>query len=346
MTIKKILSYNEIVNTFNKTELKNLYLFFGKENYLKENILNKIIEKKVEGSTKELNCKTFYGDKTKISDVIEELQTISFFSPVKTVVLKRAGKLNKSNREKLVHFLDTWKQEDKTIGFYIIYDDEKPDKNMKDIVNEKGDCVNFEPVNRRTIDLWVKARFKRSGKTIHEDALFYLKSMTDNNLSKIFNEMEKIDIFTRGKKIITKENLIGAIGNSESENIFSMLDSMGEKKVQSAIEGIVKLNTGSMHYLSILSMIHRQVKLIFQVKLMGEEKTDFNLIKKKLRLPDFIIKKLIIQSKKYSFKQLFNAYNLIMLADIELKESGKAPSIVLEELVYNIMTFKGDYISR
>lgn len=344
MTENKIMQYSEMVNDFNKNKLKNLYLFYGKENYLKENILNKIINKSLDDASKEYSCKTFYGEKVQVNELFKELQIMPFFTKQKTVILKGTGKLSKTNKEKLVDQLDHWNNQVDSVRFFIIYDEEKPDKNILNIVKQKGNAVNFEAVNRRTIDMWVKARFKRSGKTITEDALFYLKTMTDSNLRKIFNEIEKIDIYTQGKKVIAKEEMLEAIGDSESINIFKMLDDIGDKNLKNAMDGIVMLNRSSMHYLSILAMIHRQVRLIFQAKLLNEEKKDLNTIKKSLKLPDFIIRKLLRQSNKYSFVELFEAYKLLMFADIELKDSGKEPSIVLEDLVFNIIN--GGEISR
>ena len=45
MAGNKILTYSELVDDYNQNHLKNLYLFFGKEDFLKENILKRIKEK-------------------------------------------------------------------------------------------------------------------------------------------------------------------------------------------------------------------------------------------------------------------------------------------------------------
>jgi len=337
MAGKKVLHYRDILNDIKQEKIKNLYLFYGKENYLKENILKKIIEKSIDSSSKDMNCKTFYGEKITTNEIIEELQTLPFFSKQKMVIIKRAGKINKVNREKLIDYLGNWNNEIDFCRFIIIYEGDKPDKNMVSIVRTKGNVVNFEVTDKKTINMWIKSKFKINDKKITEDALYYLKSMTNSNLSQLFNEIEKIDIYTQGKKIIHKEDIFGAIGGSESMNIFKILDDIGEKNIKNAIDGMVSLNNSSMHHLSILAMIHRQVKLIFQTKLLDEGKKDFNTMKQKLKLPSFIIEKLIRQSKKYSFKEIFKAYDLLSLADLELKNSVKNPSIVLEELVVNII---------
>ena len=50
-----------------------------------------------------------------------------------------------------------------------------------------------------------------------------------------------------------------------------------------------------------------------------------------------MVEKIIKQSKKYTFKDICKSYQLLNIADLELKNSQKEPQIILEELVMNII---------
>jgi len=99
MIAKKIFYYRDVLSDLKQGKLKNLYLFHGKENYLKEDILKKVLEKLPDPSLKDINSKTLYGEKVMANDIIGELQTVPFFSKQKLVIIKRAEKVNKENRE-------------------------------------------------------------------------------------------------------------------------------------------------------------------------------------------------------------------------------------------------------
>ncbi len=129
------------------------------------------------------------------------------------------------------------------------------------------------------------------------------------------------------------------IGGSEAVNIFKVLDSIGDKDIKNAIDGLVKLNQGNLHYLSIFAMIYRQIRLILQTKLLLTNGFNFKEIEKKLRLPYFVVEKIIKQSKKHTFKEIGKSYELLNIADLELKDSQKEPKIILEELVVNIVKY-------
>jgi DNA polymerase-3 subunit delta len=64
---------------------------------------------------------------------------------------------------------------------------------------------------------------------------------------------------------------------------------------------------------------------------------NFKKIEKELKLPSFVVEKIIKQSKKYTFKDICKSYKLLNIADLELKNSQKEPQIILEELVMNII---------
>jgi len=66
---------------------------------------------------------------------------------------------------------------------------------------------------------------------------------------------------------------------------------------------------------------------------------NFKEIEKKLRLPYFVVGKIIKQSEKYTFKEICKSYELLNIADLEFKDSRKEPKIILEELVMNIIKY-------
>jgi len=86
-------------------------------------------------------------------------------------------------------------------------------------------------------------------------------------------------------------------------------------------------------------MIYRQIKLKLQKKLLLANGFNIKEIEKKLKLPYFIVKKIIKQSKKYTFKEICKSYELLNIADLEFKDSQKEPKIILEELVVNIVKY-------
>jgi len=333
----RYMNYENILNFTKQGKIYPVYLFYGKENYLKEDILKKLRNRLIDPAYRELNYKVFYGEKLSINEVINDLETLPLISEHKLVVIKEAEKINKNDETKLINYFNRLSLKNNFSTLIIIYKESIPNKELITAIKRVGIASNFNITDKAKLTLWIKSKFRQSNKKITQEALFYLQSIIGPDLGRLFNEIEKIDIYTKDQKIIEKEDVMISIGGSESVNIFKVLDSIGDKDIKNAIDGLVKLNQGNLHHLSIFAMIYRQIKLILQTKLLLAGGFNFKEVEKKLKLPYFVVEKIIKQSKKYTFKEICKSYELLNIADLELKDSQKEPKIILEELVMNII---------
>ena len=333
------MNYEDMLNLTKQEKIYPVYLFYGKENYLKEDILKKLRNRLIDPAYRELNYKVFYGEKLSINEVINDLKTLPLMSEHKLVVIKEAEKINKNDETKLVNYFNRLSLKNNFSTLIIIYKESSPNKELITAIKRVGIASNFKITDKAKLALWINSKFRQSNKKITQEGLFYLQSIIGSDLGRLFNEIEKIDIYTKDQKIIEKEDVMITIGGSEAVNIFKVLDSVGDKDVKNAIEGLVKLNQGNLHHLSIFAMIYRQVKLILQTKLLLASGLNFKEVEKKLKLPYFVVEKIIKQSKKYTFKEICKSYELLNIADLELKDSQKEPKIILEELVMNIIKY-------
>jgi DNA polymerase-3 subunit delta len=331
------MNYENIVNLTKQEKIYPVYLFYGKENYLKEDILKKLRNRLIDPAYRELNYKVFYGEKISINEVINDLETLPLISEHKLVVIKEADKINKNDEIKLIDYFNRLSLKNIFSTLIIIYKESSPNKELVTAIKKVGVVSNFSITDKAKLTLWINSKFRQSNKKITQEGLFYLQSIMGSDLGRLFNEIEKIDIYTKDKKVIEKEDVMISIGGSESVNIFKVLDSIGDKDIKNAIEGLVKLNQGNLHHLSIFAMIYRQIKLILQTKLLLAGGFNFKEVEKKLKLPYFVTEKIIKQSKKYTFKEICKSYELLNIADLEFKDSQKEPKIILEELVMNIV---------
>lgn len=331
------MNYEDMLNLTKQEKIYPVYLFYGKENYLKEDISKKLRNKLIDPAYRELNYKVFYGEKLSINEVINDLETLPLMSKHKLAVIKEAEKITENNKKKLVNYFNRLSLKNVFSTLIIIYKESSPNKELITAIKRVGIAINFSITDKARLISWIKTKFRQSNKKITPEALFYLQSIVGSDLGRLFNEVEKIDIYTKDQKIIEKEDVMITIGGSEAVNIFKVLDSVGDKDIKNAIDGLIKLNQGNLHHLSIFVMIYRQIKLILQTKLLLANGFNFKEVEKKLKLPYFVIEKIIKQSKKYTFKEICKSYELLNIADLELKDSQKKPRIILEELVMNIV---------
>ena len=67
------MNYENMLNLTKQEKIYPVYLLYGKENYLKEDILKKLRNRLIDPAYRELNYKVFYGEKFSINEVINDL---------------------------------------------------------------------------------------------------------------------------------------------------------------------------------------------------------------------------------------------------------------------------------
>ncbi|HZK40877.1 MAG TPA: DNA polymerase III subunit delta [Atribacterota bacterium] len=335
----KCINYEDVLSLTKQEKIYPVYLLYGNENYLKEDISKKLRNRLIDPAYRELSYTVFYGEKLSINEVINDLETLPMISKHKLLVIKEAEKINKNDETKLIDYFNRLSLKNNFSTLIIIYKEGKPSKGLITAIKRMGIAVNFSVTDKAKLASWIKSKFMQSNKKISQEALFYLQSIAGSDLGRLFNEIEKIDIYTKDQKTIEKEDVMITIGGSEAVNIFKVLDSVGDKDIKNAMDGLVKLNQGYLHHLAIFAMIYRQIKLILQTKLLIANGSNNKEVEKKLRLPYFIVNKVVKQSEKYTFKEICKSYELLNIADLEFKNSQKEPKIILEELVVNIVRY-------
>ena len=85
---------------------------------------------------------------------------------------------------------------------------------------------------------WIRARLENENFIIDNKASFMLFEFLGNDLNKIVNQIEKLKIISKDKKI-TDHLIEKNIGFSKDYNIFELRNAIGEKNLEKAIN---KLN--------------------------------------------------------------------------------------------------------
>jgi len=214
----RYMNYEDIINLTKQEKIYPVYLFYGKENYLKEDILKKLRNRLIDPAYRELNYKVFYGEKLSINEVINDLETLPMMSKHKLAIIKEAEKINNNDETKLIDYFNRTSLKNNFSTLIIIYKEGRPNKGLITAIKRVGIAVNFSVTDKAKLDSWVKSKFGQSNKKITQEALFYLQSIAGNDLGRLFNEIEKIDIYTKDQKTIEKEEVRKTIGRSEAVN--------------------------------------------------------------------------------------------------------------------------------
>jgi len=334
MAKQPIIDFFQLQNDISSKTLKPIYLLYGEEGYL-HNIVQDNIKAHFCNDKQSVNYEIFYGENVDFNRLVNSIKILPLGTEKQIIILKHLEKLNASYAKKLDFLIKSKSFQDNSVIILIFSLNKKmPTSISLERIKKYGSIVSLKKPRSYQIKRWANRKCQENHIEISPEALYYLQRLTDNDLGRMNNEIEKIFCYL-GKNIsrIKKEDIINNFFGSEEGSIFNFVDAIGERKTKLALKLLEKLEENEYHPLSLLAMISRQIKLILRVKLYYD---NLEKLKGDLHLPPFVVDKLIKQSHKYKLDKLKNIFRHLLDAEKKLKTGYFNPVMVLEQLVIKI----------
>lgn len=326
-----------------KNNIKNCYIFYSSdEDMIKENIRlieNKLIkEKLINKDFIDLNFAKFDGNNLEeFDEVINACETLPFMSDKKIVLVYRANFLGKNKKNEGVYlnfknYIENIPESTILILYYVFKEKRERVENKVLKLSKKCDIIEIKDLKGRDLEKKVKELFEEKNKKIGVVELKLFCSNLPNNMGIIEKEVEKLCCYTLGREI-TKQDIGDMFPPKEEEDIFVLVDKIGDKRVKEAIDRFNELLHIGENVFNILYMIERQFNLIYQVSQYVKEGKTIEQISRIIRLPNFICTKLVGQSKKFTETQIKNAINKCLETEKILKSTSTNKKVEMEMLI-------------
>lgn len=251
-------SLNEDLKT---GQLKQVYLLFGEEGYLKRQYKNRLTSAMLpEGDTMNYAC--YEGKGIDLREVIDLAETMPFFADRRLIVFENTG-FFKSGGTELADYMKTLPE---TTSFLFVESEVDKRSKLYKTVKAKGRAVELGFQDEATLKRWVAGLVKKEKKQITEQTVVYFLNKTGTDMENITKELEKLYCYALERDAITKEDVDAVCVTQISNHIFDMVDAVSQKKQQRALELYYELLALKEPPMRILFLMIRQYRILHQVK--------------------------------------------------------------------------------
>lgn len=309
------------------------YYLFGDEDLLREESFTRLKSAILAGGLADFNYDLFHAGEVDISKVIAAASTLPVMAPRRLVVLKDADKLKAAEEEQLLTYF-----EDPSPSTALVMVGRGADKRKKFFLtlSKKGSAVEHSRPYEKEMPKWIKWLAGKKDLQISESACRYLVDIIGNDLTAIASEIEKVSLYAGQGKRIEVEDLEAISVDVKARTVFQLIDALGEKDLKGSLVNLKKLLDGGESPILILSMILRQLRLIWIGKDILKRGGKEEEVRKKTKLPPFVIKNYLKQVKLFSEEELKKAYDSIFDLDIKFKSSPIDKEKALELLMFRL----------
>ena len=321
-SIEKIKQINSTIKT---KEFLPFYFLYGSEDYfiskIKQGILNSF-----EDDTK-LNVKIYTDDSFNFDDIIKYISNIPLMNSKKLLVFDNIDffKQLKNDSEAKVKnydlFIDTI-DKNKDINIIVILNVETDDDYNKyyknnpivKYFNDNGIAVNIDRLDNSNLTKMAAARFKKHKIEIDKLTLAYFLNICGDDLSNLYNEIDKLAAFVYDKKMVTKDDVNEIVSRSLDDRVYNLVELYNNKKQEEALKYYGDLLSDGIHKKDELFRLfaNNYTYLIVCKDLMLKNKS-LKEISETMGLPTWRVKKLMdankytnIESLKLKLKEITN----------------------------------------
>ena len=183
-------------------------------------------------------------------------------------------------------------------------------KGLLSTVKEVGYVTEIGKQPQGFIENWVVRELSNSGKRISRTALETLLERADMDMMQIRNEMDKLIAYKGEDTDIKVDDVLALVSENtqDQDQVFKMVDAMSDKKVSLAMQFYTDLLELKVSPQRILSLIERQMRILYQVKDLRSKGFSTNAIADSVKGIKYA-NKFVNQASKFSMKEITDCMN-------------------------------------
>lgn len=356
-----LISLNQLLNN----NINEITLLFGEEDYFLDDALQTIINHLVPDRKNNFNFELFNAGETNLDDILSLANSFPMMADQRVIAIKNFEKYFTSTSIKADNFpnLKQYIENPSPTTKLIIHSADKklfktsaaikklrtPEEKHKKLKAKKfpygpilanHNSVEFEKVYPNKYPEWIKSKLKEKNKTISQDAINQIISISPESLRHLNNELEKLDLFTIGKNNITIDDVNQITGQNKDFNIFELQKSIAKKDLNKSLfilENMLKNNRQEVYIITMLTIYFKTLWLLIEAIRNSSNKFD---IAREVGVNPYFIDDYKIALNYFSPSNIENNFIYLCQADEKLKTSSGSNLFIMQELLLNIIKDK------
>ena len=308
-------------------------------NYLLEStdhlsIQNEIAEITKKASFQDSAISIYDLEETLLEKALEDLDTYSFLTEKKVIIIKNIESLNQEEFAKdikhLLQYLDNPNPDN-----LLIITSKKLNNTLKITKELKKKCT-FNQISMNP-EAFIKKELQNY--TLEPGVIHLLLEYCKEDITKIKNECLKLKAYKHAEKEISKKDIkemcVEKHGDS-TELTFAFSRSLAEKNKKEALLKYKELLNYNIEPYNIVGLLASQIRILYQVKTLEERGMKNTEIANILNKKPFYIQKTSELTKFYSKKELLELMIKLEKIDVQIKTTDLDPNSLIEVFILNI----------
>ena len=323
----------KIVNDIKTGNIKPIYFLMGEESYYIDKLSDYIEKKVLTEEEKGFNQTVLYGRDVTIEDIVSTAKRYPMMAERQVVIVKEAQDLVRTI-DKLESYAENPMP---TTVLVICYKYKSLDKRKKvtKLIAKNGVVFESKKLYENQVGDWIKRVLAGKKYTIEPKATAMLVEFLGTDLSKINNELEKLQIILPVGSVINPMHIEENIGFSKDFNVFEFQKAIGNRNVPKsyAIAYYFYENPKDHNIIMVTSLLFSFFSKLLQYHGL-KDKSPKN-ISAVLKIGNYFINDYETAAKNYPMRKVSQI--VAALRDVDVKSKGVGATLNDKELYKTLL---------
>lgn len=326
-----------------ENKLRNMYVFYGDEEYLKEFYINRISEMVPDGGLEEFNRIQISGQASysEYDDAFEGMpmlvdKRLLIIRDSNIFTTRRSGDIVPPNDDQKKFWQDKFSRlSDDTV---VIFCEKNVDARgaVFKAAGKAGFTVKCDYLSESDLKAWIVKNTMKAGKKIDDKVAEYLISVIDPGLNILENELDKLLNYCGDT--IYKSDVDRVVSKALQVQVFEITDGIMEGNAQKVFKTLELLRTQKQSAFGLLYLIYSNVEKMLHVRLANA--TNRNEAAEALGVTAWLAQKYLNGARGFSKDALYHMVTRVPEIDYEIKSGLVGEWQALEQYIFEALEMK------
>lgn len=322
--------FQQLWKEMNQGKIDPVYVLSGTETYFIDETIRRM--KQALEQTGEIETTIFDLEEVPVQHVMEEADTIPFFSEKKLIIAKNASflKATDNSKEKIAHdlkALELWLRHpaDFSVTLFIApYEKLDERKKITKQMKELAHVVHAEAPKERDLAVWIQNEVSSRQKQIDEQAIQKLIELVGLDMLHLQMEVDKLCHYIGEEGTIQLEDVEELVAKTLEQDAFKLLNAYIAGDVSTAISIYHDLIRQKQEPIALVALLASQVRLMSNVYYLLSKGYHAQQIAKTLKVNPYRVKRIVEDRRGVKDTHLLKALYGLSEVDLQLKSmSGR-----------------------
>ncbi len=179
--------------------------------------------------------------------------------------------------------------------------------------------IEFAPLKPAELTAWLEKQARQAGKTLGPGTAAEIMTRAGTGLQALSVEIHKLILYAGENSVITVKDVAAVTPPHPEEDVFAVVDAIGEMNPARAMAGIERLIRQKQPPPAILAMVARQIRLILRAGEALRSGGPPGNLASLIGVHPFVARKMAAQQKNFDRRRLIISLHRLHHLDVAVK---------------------------